>query len=154
MSSSYQDTIPKSFHSEQPKRQLSEKSGGQDEGAYGLFTMGALSVSIILIIIIDNKYTDCLRKFSNILNSAFYFFFFRKTSFKQDFCKSENYYKLVRWKDYPYLNKCCQFQDEVMDVEEVNKRNLGKMIVRYIGHERIVEKSGLRRFLQACIDFL
>lgn len=28
MSSSYQDTIPKSFHSEQPKRQLSEKSGG------------------------------------------------------------------------------------------------------------------------------
>lgn len=46
------------------------------------------------------------------------------------------------------------FQDEVMDVEEINKRNLGKMIVRYIGHEGVDEKPGLRRLLQACIDFL
>lgn len=41
-----------------------------------------------------------------------------------------------------------------MDVEEINKRNLGKMIVRYIGHEGVDEKPGLRRLLQACIDFL
>lgn len=41
-----------------------------------------------------------------------------------------------------------------MDVEEINKRNLGKMIVRYIGHEGVDKKRGLRRLLQACIDFL
>lgn len=41
-----------------------------------------------------------------------------------------------------------------MDVEEINKRNLGKMIVRYIGHEGVDEKQDLRRLLQACIDFL
>lgn len=41
-----------------------------------------------------------------------------------------------------------------MDVEEINKRNLGKMIVRYVGHEGVEEKQGLRRLLQACIDFL
>lgn len=41
-----------------------------------------------------------------------------------------------------------------MDVEEINKRNLGKMIVRYIGHEGVDKKPGLRRLLQACIDFL
>lgn len=46
------------------------------------------------------------------------------------------------------------FQDELLDVEEINKRNLGKMIVRYIGHEGVDEKPGLRRLLQACIDFL
>lgn len=28
------------------------------------------------------------------------------------------------------------------------------MIVRYIGHEGVDEKPGLRRLLQACIDFL
>lgn len=41
-----------------------------------------------------------------------------------------------------------------MDVEEINKRNLGKMIIRYIGHEGVDEKPGLRRLLQACIDYL
>uniref|UniRef100_A0A8W8NP47 Uncharacterized protein n=1 Tax=Magallana gigas TaxID=29159 RepID=A0A8W8NP47_MAGGI len=46
------------------------------------------------------------------------------------------------------------FQDEEMDVEEINKRNLGKMIVRYVGHEGVDEKPGLRRLLQACIDLL
>lgn len=46
------------------------------------------------------------------------------------------------------------FKDEEMDVEEINKRNLGKMIVRYIGHEGVDQKRGLRRLLQACIDFL
>lgn len=46
------------------------------------------------------------------------------------------------------------FQDEEMEVEEINKRNLGKMIVRYVGHEGVDEKPGLRRLLQACIDLL
>lgn len=46
------------------------------------------------------------------------------------------------------------FKDKVMDVEEINKRNLGKMIVRCIGNEGNDEKPGLRRLLQACIDFL
>lgn len=46
------------------------------------------------------------------------------------------------------------FKDEEMDVEEINKRNLGKMIIRYIGHEGVNEKRGLRRLLQACIDYL
>ncbi|XP_052689501.1 uncharacterized protein LOC128167685 [Crassostrea angulata] len=46
------------------------------------------------------------------------------------------------------------FKDKEMDVEEINKRHLGKMIIRYIGHEGVAEKPGLRRLLQACIDFL
>lgn len=46
------------------------------------------------------------------------------------------------------------YQDELLEVEEINKRNLGKMIVRFVGHEGIQEKSSLRRLLQACIDFL
>lgn len=41
-----------------------------------------------------------------------------------------------------------------MDVEEINKRNLGKMIVRCIGNEGNDEKPGLRRLFQTCIDFL
>lgn len=41
-----------------------------------------------------------------------------------------------------------------MDVKEINKRNLGKMIVHYIGHEGVDEKRDLRHLLQACIDFL
>lgn len=41
-----------------------------------------------------------------------------------------------------------------MCVEEINKRNLGKMIVRYIGHEGVDTNPGLRRLLHACIDFL
>nr|XP_034312008.1 uncharacterized protein LOC117684347 [Crassostrea gigas] len=45
-------------------------------------------------------------------------------------------------------------QDNIINVEKINKRNLGKMIVRYIGHEGVDEKPGLRRLLQACIDFL
>lgn len=47
-----------------------------------------------------------------------------------------------------------QYQDEVIEVEEINKRNLGKMIIRHVGHEGVDEKPGLRRLLQACIDFL
>lgn len=46
------------------------------------------------------------------------------------------------------------FKDKVMDVEEINKRNLAKMIVRCIGNEGNDKKPGLRRLLQACIDFL
>lgn len=41
-----------------------------------------------------------------------------------------------------------------MTVDEINKRNLGKMIVRYVGHEGMEEKLGLRSLLQYCIDFL
>lgn len=41
-----------------------------------------------------------------------------------------------------------------MDVEEINKINLGKMIVRYVGHEGAEDKPRLRPLLQACIDFL
>lgn len=50
-----------------------------------------------------------------------------------------------------YLYKCCYFQDKVIHVdgEEIKKRNFGKMIVRYICH-----KPGLRRLLQARIDFI
>lgn len=39
-------------------------------------------------------------------------------------------------------------------MKEINKRNLGKMIIRYVGHEGLEEKAGLRCLLQACIDFL
>lgn len=46
------------------------------------------------------------------------------------------------------------YQDEVIEVEEINKRNLGKMIIRHVGHEGVDEKPGLRRLFQACIDFL
>lgn len=41
-----------------------------------------------------------------------------------------------------------------MDVREINKRNLAKMILRYAGNEGNDEKPGLRRLLQACSDFL
>ncbi|XP_062597222.1 uncharacterized protein LOC134258699 [Saccostrea cucullata] len=46
------------------------------------------------------------------------------------------------------------YQDEVLEVEEINKRNLGKMIIRHVGHEGVDEKPDLRRLLQACIDHL
>lgn len=39
-------------------------------------------------------------------------------------------------------------------MNDINKRILGKMIVRNVGHEGIDDKGGLRRLLQACIDFL
>lgn len=41
-----------------------------------------------------------------------------------------------------------------MTVDDINKRNLGKMIVRYVGHEGMEEKLSLRSLLQYCIDFL
>lgn len=47
-----------------------------------------------------------------------------------------------------------QFTDEVVEVDVINKRNLGKLIVRHVGHEGVKEKPNLRRLLQACIDFL
>lgn len=47
-----------------------------------------------------------------------------------------------------------QFRNESNLVNEINKRNLGKMIIRYVGHEGLEEKAGLRCLLQACIDFL
>nr|XP_022286859.1 uncharacterized protein LOC111099730 isoform X2 [Crassostrea virginica] len=43
---------------------------------------------------------------------------------------------------------------ELCEVDIINKRNLGKMIVRFIGHEGVEEKHGLRQLLQACIDYL
>ncbi|XP_061196743.1 uncharacterized protein LOC133205017 [Saccostrea echinata] len=46
------------------------------------------------------------------------------------------------------------YQDEVLEVEEINKRNLGKMIIRHVGHEGVDEKPDLRRLFQACIDYL
>lgn len=46
------------------------------------------------------------------------------------------------------------FRNESNLVKEINKRNLGKMIIRYVGHEGLEEKAGLRCLLQACIDFL
>lgn len=39
-------------------------------------------------------------------------------------------------------------------VNEINKRNLGMMIIRHVGHEGTEDKYGLRRLLQTCIDFL
>lgn len=39
-------------------------------------------------------------------------------------------------------------------MKEINKRSLGKMIIRYVGHEGLEEKAGLRCLLQACINFL
>lgn len=45
-------------------------------------------------------------------------------------------------------------KEETLTVDEINKRNLGKMIVRYVGHEGMEEKLGLRSLLQYCIDFL
>lgn len=47
-----------------------------------------------------------------------------------------------------------QYQDKVIEVEEINKRTLGKMIICHVGHEGVDEKPDLRRLLQACIDFL
>ena len=47
-----------------------------------------------------------------------------------------------------------QFKDEVLEVDTISKRNLGKMIIRYVGHEGVKEKHDLRRLLQACIDYL
>ena len=47
-----------------------------------------------------------------------------------------------------------QFTDEVVEVDVINKRHLGKMIVRHIGHEGVEEKPNLRRLLHACIDYL
>ncbi|XP_062569567.1 uncharacterized protein LOC134231575, partial [Saccostrea cucullata] len=46
------------------------------------------------------------------------------------------------------------YVDEVFEVDEINKRNLGKMIIRYVGHEGTEAKPGLRKILQTCIDFL
>ncbi|XP_062597192.1 uncharacterized protein LOC134258662 isoform X1 [Saccostrea cucullata] len=46
------------------------------------------------------------------------------------------------------------YRNEIIEVDEINKRSLGKMIIRYVGHEGSEEKPGLRRLLQACIDFL
>lgn len=46
------------------------------------------------------------------------------------------------------------FRNESNLVKEINKRNLGKMIITYVGHEGLEEKAGLRCLLQACIDFL
>lgn len=37
---------------------------------------------------------------------------------------------------------------------EINKRTLGKIIIKCIGHEGIKEKEDLRRLLQSCIDYL
>lgn len=42
----------------------------------------------------------------------------------------------------------------MLTVEEINKRNIAKMIIRNVGHEGTPDKHGLRRLLQACIDFL
>lgn len=41
-----------------------------------------------------------------------------------------------------------------MDVKEINKRNLGKMMIRFVGNEGVKEKPCLRRLFQACINFL
>uniref|UniRef100_K1RCB9 Uncharacterized protein n=1 Tax=Magallana gigas TaxID=29159 RepID=K1RCB9_MAGGI len=46
------------------------------------------------------------------------------------------------------------YQEDVLTVEEINKRNIAKMIIRNVGHEGTPDKHGLRRLLQACIDFL
>lgn len=46
------------------------------------------------------------------------------------------------------------YQEELRTVNEINKRNLGMMIIRYVGHEGSEDKYGLRRLLQTCIDFL
>ncbi|XP_062605065.1 uncharacterized protein LOC134266877 isoform X2 [Saccostrea cucullata] len=52
------------------------------------------------------------------------------------------------------LRGVMSYVDEVFEVDEINKRNLGKMIIRYVGHEGTEAKPGLRKILQACIDFL
>lgn len=57
-------------------------------------------------------------------------------------------------KSYWYFYKCYKYEDEVIDVEEISKRNLGKMIVLCIGLESVQERQSLRPLLQACIDFL
>ena len=36
----------------------------------------------------------------------------------------------------------------------INKRNLGKMIIRLIGHEGVEDKECLRHLLHSCIDFV
>ncbi|XP_065923208.1 uncharacterized protein [Magallana gigas] len=46
------------------------------------------------------------------------------------------------------------YQSGVLEVEEINKRHLGKMIIQHVGHEGVEDKPVLRRLLQACIDFL
>lgn len=46
------------------------------------------------------------------------------------------------------------YQEELRTVNEINKRNLGMMIIRHVGHEGSEDKYGLRRLLQTCIDFL
>lgn len=46
------------------------------------------------------------------------------------------------------------YQEELRTVNEINKRNLGMMIIRQVGHEGSEDKYGLRRLLQTCIDFL
>lgn len=57
-------------------------------------------------------------------------------------------------KSYWYFYKCYKYKDEVIDVEEISERNLGKVIVLCIGLEGVHERQGLRRLLQACIDYL
>lgn len=49
---------------------------------------------------------------------------------------------------------CFEFQDEEVDVKEITKRNLGKMMIRFVGNEGVKEKPDLRRLFQACINFL
>lgn len=46
------------------------------------------------------------------------------------------------------------FQDEEVDVKEITKRNLGTMMIRFVGNEGVKEKPDLRRLFQACINFL
>lgn len=55
-----------------------------------------------------------------------------------------------------YLIQCVSFkyQEELRTVNEINKRNLGMMIIHHVGHEGSEDKHGLRRLLQTCIDFL
>lgn len=45
-------------------------------------------------------------------------------------------------------------QADVQEVSVINKRTLGKMIVKHIGHEGVEENKNLRRLLQTCIDYL
>lgn len=42
----------------------------------------------------------------------------------------------------------------MLTVEEINKRNIAKMIIVNVGNEGRPEKHGLRRLLQACTDFV
>lgn len=42
----------------------------------------------------------------------------------------------------------------MLEVNVINKRNLGKMIIRLIGHEGVHGKESLRRLLHVCIDFV